>query len=70
MIFYISFHTSNHKTHHKTYKPLSNKYNLEQNTSIFSSIAHGFLKILTAEMVNDLTDTHHIPSTFLYKTSK
>ena len=41
------------------YKTTSIKYNLEQNVTIFSSIAHGFLNILTAEPVNDLNDIHY-----------
>ena len=40
----------------KVYKTISIKYNLEQNITIFSSIAHGFFKILTSEMINDLKD--------------
>ena len=42
----------------KLYKTISIKYNLAQNITRFSSIAHGFFNILTAEMVNDLNDTH------------
>ena len=42
----------------KLYKTISIKYNLKQNITIFSSIAHGFFNNL-AEMVIDLTDTHH-----------
>ena len=40
----------------KVHKTISIKYNLEQNITIFSSIAHGFFNILTSEMVNDLKD--------------
>ena len=40
----------------KLYKTLSIKYNLKNNITLFSSIAHGFLIILTAVMVNDLHD--------------
>ena len=43
----------------KLYKTISIKFNLKENITIFSSIAHGFFNILTAEMVNDLNDTHH-----------
>ena len=43
----------------KLYKTISIKYNLKQNITTFGSIAHGFFNILTAEMVNDLNDTHH-----------
>ena len=38
----------------KLYKTISTKYNLKQNITVLSSSAHGFLKILTADMVNDL----------------
>ena len=36
------------------FETFSIKYNLEQNITVLSSIAHGFLNILTADMVNDL----------------
>ena len=36
------------------YKTISIKYNLEQNITIINSIAHGFLNILTADMIHDL----------------
>ena len=39
-------------------KTISIKYNLEQNITLFSSIAHCFVNILTADMVNDLSHTH------------
>ena len=39
-------------------KTISIKYNLEQNITLFSSIAHGFFNILAADMVNDLSHTH------------
>ena len=35
----------------KVYKTISITYNLEQNLTIFSSIAHGFFNILTSEMI-------------------
>ena len=38
----------------KLYETISIKYNLKQNITVLSSIAHGFLNILTADMVNDL----------------
>ena len=38
----------------KLYKTISIKYNLKQNITILNSIAHGFLNILTADMVHDL----------------
>ena len=38
----------------KLYRTISIKYNLKQNITVLSSIAHGFLNILTADMVNDL----------------
>ena len=37
----------------KLYKTISIKYNLKNNITIFSSIAHGFFNVLTARMVND-----------------
>ena len=38
----------------KLYKTISIKYNLKQNTTLLISIAHGFLNILTADMIHDL----------------
>ena len=38
----------------KRYKTISIKYHLKQNITVLSSIAHGFLNILTADKVNDL----------------
>ena len=38
----------------KIYKTISIKYNLKNNITLFSTIAHGFFNILTAQMVNDL----------------
>ena len=38
----------------KLYKTISIKYNLKQNITILSFIAHGFLNILTADMLHDL----------------
>ena len=38
----------------KLYKTISIKYNLKQNITILNSIAHGFLNILTADMINDI----------------
>ena len=40
----------------KVYKTISINYNLEQNITIFSSIAHVFFNILTSELINDLKD--------------
>ena len=40
----------------KLYETISIKYNLKNNITLFSSIAHGFFNILTAQMVNDLSD--------------
>ena len=37
----------------KLYKTNSIKYNPKNNITLFSSIAHGFFNILTAQMVND-----------------
>ena len=44
------------------YKTISIKYNLKQNITIIGSIAHGFLNILTADMVNDFKKTRSIRS--------
>ena len=41
------------------YKTISIKYNLKNNITLFSSIAHGFFNILTAQMVNDLNDNQN-----------
>ena len=41
----------------KVYQTISIKYNLTNNITSFSSIAHGFFNILTAQMVKDLHDT-------------
>ena len=41
----------------KLYKTTSNKYNLKNNITLLSSIAHGFFNIPTAQMVNGLHDT-------------
>ena len=54
----------------KLYRTISIKYNLKQNITIFSSIAHGFLNIRTAQMVNNLKDTHHQKPALPLKTSK
>ena len=43
----------------KLYKTISIKYNLKNNITLFSSIAHGFFNILTAQMVKDLHDTQN-----------
>ena len=43
----------------KFYKTISIKYNLKNNITLFSSIAHGFFIVLTAQMVNDLNDTQN-----------
>ena len=43
----------------KLYKTISIKYHLKNNNTLFSSIAHGFFNILTAQMVNDLHDTQN-----------
>ena len=43
----------------KLYKTISIKYNLKNNNILFSSIAHGFFNVLTAQMVNDLNDTQN-----------
>ena len=38
----------------KLYKTISIKYNPKQNITLLNSIAHGFLNILTADMLHDL----------------
>ena len=43
----------------KLYKTISIKYYLKDNITLFSSIAHGFFNILTAQMVNDLHETQN-----------
>ena len=43
----------------KLYKTISINYNLKDNITLVSSIAHGFFNILTAQMVNDLHDTQN-----------
>ena len=43
----------------KLYRTISIKYNHNNNITLFSSIAHGFFSILTAQMVNDLHDTQN-----------
>ena len=43
----------------KLYKTKSTKYNLKNNITLFSSIAHGFFNVLTARMVNDLNETQN-----------
>ena len=43
----------------KLYITISTKYNLKNNITLFSSIAHGFYNILTAQMVNDLHDAQN-----------
>ena len=54
----------------KLYKTTSIKYNFKQNFTTFNSKSHGFLNILTAEMENDLNDTHHQKSKLALKSSK
>ena len=54
----------------KFHKTISIKYNLKQNITIFSSIAHGFFNIHTAEMVIDFNDTHHHKPKLALKGSK
>ena len=43
----------------KLYKTISNKYHFKHNITLFSSIAHGFFNILTADMVKNLNDTQN-----------
>ena len=46
------------------------KYNLKENITLFSSIAHGFFYIFTVEVVNVLNDNHHEKPRFALKNSK
>ena len=39
------------------YRTIRIQYNLQSNTTILSSIAHGYLNIVTSEMVTDLNNT-------------
>ena len=43
----------------KLYRTISIKHNLKNNITLLSFIAHGFFKILTAQMVNDLNDNQN-----------
>ena len=43
----------------KLYKTISIKYNLKNNITFFSSIAHGYFNVLTARMVSDLHETQN-----------
>ena len=43
----------------KFYKTISIKYNLKNNITFFSSIAHGLFNVLTARMVNGLNETQN-----------
>ena len=52
----------------KLYKTISIEYNLKNNNTLLSSIAHGFFNVLTAQMVNDLNDTQNKkPKSKLFK---
>ena len=57
--FYISFIQATITLIIKIYKTISIKYHLEHNSTLLSSIAHGFFNILTAVMVNDLNNTQN-----------
>ena len=54
----------------KLYKTILFKYYLQHKTTILSSIAHCFFIILTAEMVNDINDTHRKKPKLAIKESK
>ena len=43
----------------KLYKTISIRYNLKNNITLFSSIAHGFFNVLTARMFSDLNETQN-----------
>ena len=57
IFFYISFVQATITLIIKLYKTISIKHHLKHNITLFSSIAHGFFNILTAEMLNDFNDT-------------
>ena len=53
----------------KLYKTISFKYDLKNNITFFSSIAHDFFNVLTARMVSDLNETRNKkPKSTLLKT--
>ena len=53
----ISNQTNNVNTHCYIYKTTL-KPNLKNNVTLLSCIAHGFLNILSSDIVNDLNDAH------------
>ena len=59
IFFYIFFVQATLTLFVKLYKTISIKYNLKENIALFSSIAHGFFNILTAQMANDLHNTQN-----------
>ena len=59
IFFYIFFVQATITLIVKVYKTISIKYNPKDKTTLFSSIAHGFFNILTAQMVNDLHDNQN-----------
>ena len=69
IFFYISFCTSNYHTYYQIVQNnFYNKYNLKNNITLISSIAHGFFNVLTAQMVKDLNDTQNTkPKNTLFK---
>ena len=69
-ILYISFIRTTKILVIHLYKTISIKNNLKQNITLFRSIAFGFFKVLTAEMVKDLDDNHHNKPKLALKRSK
>ena len=52
------------------YKTVSIRENSKQSNTLFSSIAHGFSNLPTAEMVNDLNHNHREKRKLAVSTSK
>ena len=59
ILFYISFVQATLTLIVKLYKTISIKYNLKNNITLLSSIAHGFFNVLAARMVSDLHETQN-----------
>ena len=59
LFLYLSFVQATITLLVKLYRTISIEYNLKDNITLFSSIAHGFFNVLTAQMGNDLHDTQN-----------
>ena len=57
-LFHLPFFPSTFYASRKVYKTITIKYNLKQNVTNFSSEAHGFFNLLTANLVKNLKDIH------------